>query len=193
MSDMIWLASTSPRRKKLLAKLLGRKFRIIKPDYDESCLSIKDPKGFVLKAAHNKLLSVLNKVKNGIVISADTIVVLKGKILGKPYNEANSRKMLRDISGKNVYVFTSICVADAGSKKIVKKYEKSKVSIKKLSSEQIESYIRTKEPFDKAGAFAVQGKGSFLVENVEGDYDNVVGLPLKLLSKILKGFGVNVA
>ena len=136
---------------------------------------------------------VAKKAGDSVVISADTIVWLDGMMLGKPSDRAEAKKMLEKLSGKTHEVYTGVCVTDSENGKSVSDYEVTKVKFRKLDSDEIDRYINTGEPMDKAGAYGIQGKGCLLVEAIEGDYLNVVGLPAVKLSRILKEeFNINI-
>ncbi len=161
-----------------MKQYFGNAVKFIKPDYDE-----EKQKG---DHALGKALSALKNIQSGIVIGADTIVICNKYVLGKPGNASNTRKMLELISGKIVKVITSMAVINVDKETIVDAAETTHVKIKKLSKKDIDEYIKTKEPFDKAGAFAIQGHGALIVEWIKGDYNNVVGLPIYRLNNILK-------
>lgn len=186
----LFLASASPRRKELL-ELIGLDFEIISSNYEENLNLKNNPVEIVKNLALGKAKNVAGRVKNGIVIGSDTVVVLKGKILGKPKHEEGAKEMLNDISGKELEIYSGVALVDTESDKFLTDYVVSKVRIKKLSKGEIENYVATGEPLDKAGAFGIQGKGALIVENIKGDYFNIVGLPLFKLSEMLKEFGVN--
>lgn len=190
-SRKVFLASDSPRRKELLTYILRNKFKIIRHLHNED-IKIKDPVKHAKANAAGKALAGAYRVKNGIVIGADTIVVCKGKILGKPGTKKKASDMLRFISGRSVDVVTGISVIDSGTSRARTSAVKTKLKIRKLSADEIKWYAGTGEPLDKAGAFGIQGKGRFIVDKVKGDYYNVVGLPLKGLSSLLNKFGVKV-
>lgn len=185
------LASASPRRQKLL-KQIGLDFEIIPSSIDETIQPGVAPDVAAVKLAENKAIDVARRLKDGIVIAADTVVALDDSILGKPKDEEEARKMLERLSGRWHRVFTGIAVIDSSSSKKVTDYEESRVKFKNLSSVEIENYIRTGEPMDKAGAYGIQGKGALLVEKIEGCYYNIVGLPLFRLSLVLSHFGVKI-
>ena len=127
------------------------------------------------------------------VIGADTVVYLDGEILGKPQNIEEAKNMLRKLSGKRHSVYTGYCIAHCKSGIVVSKYEKTDVFFKELSDRQIDAYVKTREPMDKAGAYGIQEKGSLFIEKIEGDYFNVVGLPVCALSKLFsEEFGINL-
>ena len=185
----IILASASPRRQEIL-KNIGLKFEILVSDADESKIdkNAVPVSIYVQELAMLKALAVAEKLKNkdALIISADTVVYLDGKILGKPKDESDAKNMLKALSGKCHSVFTGVCVMDAKTLKSVCANEETKVYFKELSEERIDDYVRTKEPMDKAGAYAVQGLGGMLVEKTEGDFLNVIGLPAKKLFDILE-------
>jgi len=205
----IYLASDSPRRKELLTQIIGSKFSVIKHVHTEDDVKELAPESLAVHHARSKAVSAAKKIKNGIIIAADTIVVLNEKtVLGKPKNSKEAVKMLKKISGEFVQVITGVAViknpksqalntkqisnskSQAPNGKIATFAETSVVKITKLSEKEIKAYVRTKEPLDKAGAFGIQGKGAVIVEWMMGDYFNVVGLPLFKLAQLLNMFGV---
>jgi len=140
-----------------------------------------------------KAIDVSSRVSSGIIIAADTDNVLKGEILGKPKNKKEAREMLRKTSGKIQQVITVITVMDAKTKKMLQDTIVTKVKFRKLNYNLIERYLNCGENLlDKAGAYAIQGKGALLIESIKGDYFNVVGLPLNALNKLLEKFGVSL-
>ena len=192
MDKKIILASASPRRKEILNNL-GLSFEVICSDAEEKVDGELPPYLIVQELAMLKGADVASKVKDGIVISADTIVYFEGRILGKPTDEINAKKMLEMLSGKVHEVYTGVCVTDAGSGKSISDYEVTKVKFLDLSEEEIDRYIATCEPMDKAGSYGIQGKGCLFVEKIDGDYLNVVGLPAVKLAKILREeFNLNI-
>ncbi len=186
----LYLASASPRRKRLIKKIKGWKLFVLRNDHDENENKRLPPGRLAVHHAREKAQKAAPKVKSGTIVAADTIVVCAGKILGKPKDKKDAARMLRVISNKVVRVITGIAVinVDTGTRPRARTdYAVTLVKIKKLSKNEIDSYVKTREPLDKAGAFAIQGKGAFLVEWINGDYDNVVGLPIKKLKSILEG------
>lgn len=180
---MIILASKSPRRKELLS-FITTDFTVKSADVDETL-----PQGIT----PDKAVEYLSRIKaeplkneNDIVIGADTVVALDGKILGKPRDEADAFATLRMLSGKEHSVFTGVSVIKG--EKIETFSVQTKVKMFELTDKEIEEYIATAEPFDKAGSYGIQGKGSLLVEKIDGDYFNVVGLPISRLNRVLKLF-----
>jgi len=190
--DEIILASSSPRRRELLSQA-GIPFKVMLGGVDEDiagCYGTPSQKAEQL--AYIKASDVAKKVEKGIVLGADTIVVCDGEIFGKPVNISDARRMLERLSGREHLVITGIALIDAASGEVKKGHETTKVEFSPITTEEIEAYIRTGEPFDKAGAYGVQGRGALLIEHLNGCYYNVVGLPLKKLVHMLEDFGIKV-
>ncbi len=191
----IILASASPRRRELLNNICAD-FEVVVSDADESTVSQELAPGiYVQELALLKASDVCSKLtdKNSLIISADTIVCAGGKFLGKPGDEEDAVRMLKMLSGTSHSVFTGICVMQMSNAYSVCRAVETKVYFKELSDEKIAGYVKTGEPMDKAGAYGIQGRGSVLVEKIEGDFFNVVGLPVAALSDVLeKEFGIDV-
>jgi septum formation protein len=187
----IVLASTSQRRKELLEKL-GLKFRIDPGEFPEKSRSDLPPEGLVKYNSIGKATAIAAKYPDAVIIAADTIGVIRNHIIGKPQDAKDAEKMLRNLSGKTHRVITGLTVLDTGSEKMLTRTVVTFVHIKELKPEEIFSYIKTGEPLDKAGAYAIQGLGALIVEKINGDYYNVVGLPLKTLADCLKECGINL-
>ncbi len=187
----IILASASPRRKELLEKI-GLRFKVEPSNYQEGMLSGLEPHELARKISLEKAKAAASKHENAIVIAADTFIVFGDQILGKPHTEKEARKMLETISGKSHSVITGFSIIDIGANKTVSKSVETKIYIKKLAPAEIDAYVKSKEPLDKAGAYAIQGLGAVFVERIEGDYFNVIGLPLSALTEALKEFGINI-
>lgn len=187
----IVLASKSPRRKKLF-KRLGIKFKIESSDYQEKMNLKLSPRGLARHLSRQKAKAVAKKYKNAIIIAADTFVVFKGKIFGKPHTEVGSKKMLKKLNGKAHSVITGFTIINTKNRKITSKSVETKVYFKKLTQKEIDDYVKTKEPLDKAGAYAIQGLGKPFIKKIDGDHLNVVGLPLKALAKSLRGFNIKI-
>ncbi len=179
------LASNSPRRRELL-QMLGVSFAVIPSDAEENCSLSQPPHMIVQELALLKGADVAKRLKSEMVISADTIVVSDGEIMGKPKDKADAKRMLKKLSGKCHEVYTGICVTDSKSGKSVTDFAVTKVEFFELKDEEIDSYIESGEPMDKAGAYGIQEKGSLFVKGIQGDFFNVVGLPVALLGKVLK-------
>jgi septum formation protein len=188
----IILASASPRRKELLRQLIGDHFLVYPSSYEEPPQPGLDPEELLIRHSVEKARDVAKHFNSGILISADTSVIFEGEILGKPHLPDKAEKMLEKLSGRKIQVITGLTVLDLDSKQEISESESTNVWIAKMSKEQILAYVRTGEPLDKAGAFAAQGKGAILVERIEGDFFNAVGLPLFRLGKILERLGVSV-
>lgn len=188
----IVLASASPRRKELLRQLIGDNFKIVPGSYHEKQQPEMPVLDLIIHNSREKARDVASLTSSGIVIAADTVVLCDEEILGKPHTKDKAREMLRKISGKKVHVVTGLTVMDVDNDRQTSTSETTDVMIKQMSDAEIEGYIETLEPLDKAGAFAIQGKGAIIVEKIEGDYFNIVGLPLFKLNKILRDFGVDV-
>lgn len=188
----IVLASKSPRRREILENI-GLKFDVVESGADEEIVPSNSPDEIVKQLAYRKAEKVSQGLKDkALVIGADTIVVLGSKIMGKPKDDDQAFKMLTSLSGVWHNVYTGICVIDTSSGNCMTDYEVTAVRIRKLSSEDIKTYIESGEPMDKAGSYAIQGVGSLLVERIDGCYYNVVGLPVFRLSNMLDNFGVHL-
>jgi septum formation protein len=186
---MLVLASTSPRRINLL-KQMGVAFEAIDPGDAENSIAV-DPVAHVKEHAISKAEAVAIKFPDRLVIAADTIVVLDEKILEKPRNIEEAKAMLRSLCGRTHTVISAIAIIEKNRKWFDIRTEETRVTMKRLDEEEIELYIATGEPMDKAGAYAAQGVGAIIIERVEGCFFNVVGLPMSLLNDMLKNAGVN--
>jgi len=187
----IVLASSSSRRSILLNQI-GLSFVIRPSELKEKIIHDKNPTTYTRKLSINKAKEVSLKEKNAIIISADTVISIDDEIIGKPKDADEVRKILKSLSARSHYVVTSFSILNSSSGKNVTRTVKTKVYMKEISDIEIDRYIKSSEPFDKAGAYAIQEKGCMFVEKIEGDYFNVVGLPLFSLIKELKGFGIEV-
>jgi septum formation protein len=187
----IILASASPRRKEIL-RMTGLKFSVFASDYEEDLNLKLRPRALARFLSRKKAESVAHKYKNAIIITADTFIAFKNRILGKPRNAKEAGQMLRILSGKSHSVITGFTIMDTASGKILSRSVKTEVYFKKLGRQEINAYVKSGEPLDKAGAYAIQGLGAVFIEKIEGDFFNVVGLPLCALTASLKEFGVHV-
>ena len=176
-NHLIILASASPRRQELLA-LLDIPFEIIPSGVDERFLAGESPEEHVLRLARAKAEDVAARKKGRWILAADTVVEIDGKILGKPKDRREAKEMLRWLSRRVHRVLTGYCILNSAFPLRKEGEVTTRVKFKPLSEEEICWYIGTAEPFDKAGGYAVQGKGAFMVQQVRGSYTNVVGLPL---------------
>ena len=189
------LASKSPRRSDLL-KQAGLTFSIIPSDFDENSVMMSDPKSYVRTLAKSKATDISKKHPDSWVLGADTIVLIDDRILGKPGSKDEARSMLKQLSGKTHQVITGYCLCCQTNNDIISEAVKTDVRFKTLSDSEIEWYIQTGEPFDKAGAYAIQGIGTLLVKSINGSYTNVVGLPLcevieSLINKGITEFNID--
>lgn len=182
----IILASVSPRRKELLKKI-GIKFKVVESDFKEFTDPNLKPQELVKKLSLEKAKAVFKNHKDSIIIAADTIVVIRNEIIGKPKDKKDAKRMLNKLSGKMHYVYTGFTIIDS---KPITKSVKSKVYFRNLSSKEIDDYVAHEKPFDKAGAYAVQEKAGIFIKKIEGDFFNVVGLPIYALARELKKLGV---
>lgn len=187
----IILASASTRRRGLLEGI-GLKFRVEPSNYAEARKSHLRPDELARSISFEKAKIVASHHQNALVIAADTFIVFEGKILGKPDTETEARRMLETISGKSHSVITGFTIIDTENNKALSRSVETKVYMKKMTLGEIDVYVKSKEPLDKAGGYAIQGLGSVIVEKIEGDYFNVIGLPLNALAESLKEFGVNI-
>ena len=180
------LASSSPRRREIL-KNAGYEFKIIEPNSDENVQDTLSPKQMVEKISQKKAHSVFGSCPNDTVLAADTIVVFGGRILGKPHDENDAFRMLRLLSGQTHEVYTGVCILNGNLETVFS--EKTSVDFYDLSDDEIKQYIATKEPMDKAGAYGIQGFGSLFIRSIDGDFYNVMGLPISRTARELAKFG----
>jgi septum formation protein len=180
----LYLASKSPRRRALLRQM-GIPFRVLISNAHEDVAS-RSPRRFAIRVAERKVTAVAPRVKSGVILGVDTIVVLGPRIMGKPANKADARRMLRALSGRTHEVISGVCLLrKPGGRKLLAA-ETTRVKFRRLSRKETEDYLSTREPYDKAGAYAIQGRAGFFVERIEGDYFNVVGLPVALILRLLR-------
>ena len=183
----IILASGSDRRKDILKKF-GIKFKVIKSNYREDLKAASDPHKLAQKMSLGKAKKVYKNNKEDIIIAADTLVVCENQILAKPKSKKHAKEMLSLLSGKMHRVITGFTIINGESGEIINKSEETKVFMRKITSGEMDWYISTKEPFGKAGGYALQGKAGIFIKKVEGDFFNAVGLPIYSIIKILKLF-----
>ncbi len=181
----IILASTSPRRREILKKA-GFNFEVISPNYEEQAGNRLFSYEFIELLAKNKGESIQNNINDSaIIISADTVVVFNNKILGKPANFDEAVKMLKMLNGNSHKVVSAICLIDTDTKEKIIKTETSEVTFNKVFEEKIISYIENHRPYDKAGSYGIQELPKEFIKEIKGDYENIVGLPLQLLKKMI--------
>ena len=187
----IILASNSPRRRELLAQIGIRDFQILSPDVDEAVESGLSPARMVEALSLRKARAAAGRAgAEDLILAADTVVALDGRVLGKPRDQEEAFAMLSALSGREHRVYTGVTVLGGG--RGATEHEETAVAFRALSPEEIRDYIATGEPMDKAGAYGIQGVGALLVQGIRGDYCNVVGLPLFRLGRMLSGFGVKL-
>jgi len=182
------LASASPRRTEILTTL-GVSFDVVVPDADESQIPGEAPQDYVMRSAKSKVEAIAHQVEDGVVIAADTTVVIDGSPLGKPVDAEDARRMLRLLSGRWHAVLTGVAVLNAGTGAEAVDYDKTLVRFRELSPDDIDAYVASGEPADKAGAYAIQGRGMLFVTEIAGNYHNVVGLPATLVERLVHQVG----
>ena len=179
------LASTSPRRKKLMTEA-GLIFDIISPKFDENLINKIFSYKKIEEIAENKCESVAKEIHfPAIIVSADTVVVYNNIVMGKPKDYEEAFNMLNRLSGKKHIVVTAICIKDTENKEKIIKSETSEVTFNEISNYEIEKYIKDNKPYDKAGSYGIQELNKHFIKNIKGDYNNIVGLPTKMLIKML--------
>lgn len=191
MNKRIVLASKSPRRAEIL-RSVGWTFQAITAGVDESRLESEDAVSYVRRLAEAKADAVASRVTNSnlkdyLVLGADTVVVVAGEILGQPKDEEDARRMLSKLSGKWHEVLTGVALirTDEPVRKLID-HETTRVRFASLNEKEISTYVLTGEPMDKAGAYAVQGRAALFIEEIQGDYFNIVGLPVRLVYELAK-------
>jgi len=191
MTQLI-LASASPRRRELLDEM-QLSFEVRPSKVDEKEILADHPRTFALRAAYAKAQDVAGQCEEGAwVLAADTVVTRKMILYGKPESEADARRMLKSLSGETHQVITGLALAEAGTMKSYLRAVATRVVFRELSETDIDVYLATGEPFDKAGAYGIQGEGGSLINHIEGDYFNVVGLPCVALGELLEEAGLEL-
>ncbi|MGZ3613999.1 MAG: Maf family protein [Thermodesulfobacteriota bacterium] len=188
MSSRLILASKSPRRSELLRQV-GLEFEVVPTGVKEDFVQGESPQEHVIRLAQAKARDVASKYPEHWVIAADTIVCINGSILGKPNNRQEALEMLRCLSGQEHWVLTGFAVCHLAKGEVDQEAVQTTVKVKSLTPAEMEWYVKTGEPFDKAGGYGIQGIGSFMIESIQGSYTNVVGLPLCELIQMLKRLG----
>ena len=187
----IILASNSKRRHEILA-LCGIKHKVVASNAVEYMTVSRLPEQVAMINARIKAEAVAKKFKSGYVIGADTVVLLGKEIIGKPKNAKHAKKMLKEMSGKTISVYTGLCVIDIKKEKLISDYEKSLVTVKKLKTKEIPAYFKLLGPYDKAGGFSIEGVGSFIFDDIKGSYFNVLGLPTARLKEMFCKLGIDI-
>lgn len=188
---MLVLASASPRRQELLRKA-GIRFTIQPADIDESPLTGENARDCAERLSREKALAVSQTRPHDFVLGADTVVTIDGLILGKPRDKDDAERMLRILSGRPHEVITGVCLVTPGSERtnVRSCSESTQVTMCQIAEDEIRDYVASGEPMDKAGAYAIQGLASRWIPRIEGDYSNVVGLPMALVYSMLKTAGI---
>ena len=185
---MIYLASTSPRRKALLKKA-GFHFRILKPAYKEDDRLKKSPSQLVQIHAVRKAESCVEQVRDGTLLAADTLVCLRGEIIGKPKNRKEARRILKKLQGTRHLVYTGVAILKMAAGSVVKKsvfFEKTIVRLRAFTDKEIKNYLKKINPLDKAGAYSIQSPHGGIVQEIKGLFSNAVGLPVERILKFLR-------
>lgn len=188
LKQKLVLASGSPRRAEIL-RAVGWEFEAIAPEIDESRNDAEDAVSYVKRLARTKAETVAKQTSAGLVLGADTVVVINAEILGQPRDEDDARRMVQLLSGQWHEVLTGVALVRAGdSSPAVVEHETTRVRFREMTADEIDWYVSTGEPRGKAGAYAIQGRGALFISGVEGDYFNVVGLPVRLVYELLRRF-----
>ncbi|HLH31244.1 MAG TPA: nucleoside triphosphate pyrophosphatase [Terriglobia bacterium] len=178
------LASQSPRRRELLA-ILGYEFSVAPSSIDEAPEPGETPETYVVRVARDKGMEVASRVSDSVILSADTVVTIDGEILGKPADKDDAVRMLRKLSGREHSVYTAVTIINQRKRETLEDLERTRVWFKTLTDDEILDYIRREDVFDKAGAYAIQGYAGVYIPKIEGNYFNVMGLPLPLVHQLL--------
>ena len=184
--EKLVLASGSPRRAEILERA-GWLHEVIVAGIDESLKPDESAAAYVQRLARSKAEAVAQKLEEGLVLGADTTVVIAGQILGQPQDDADARRMLRLLNGKWHEVLTGVALVRVGRESRVD-YETTRVRFAEMSKSEIDWYVSTREPFGKAGAYGIQGKAALFIEEIEGDYFNIMGLPIRLVYELAGQF-----
>ncbi len=185
----IILASTSPRRKELLAKT-GLEFEAVSSDYEEDMSLPMQPGELVKFLSRGKAEAVASKYEDAIIISGDTIVFFDGYVLGKPHTKERAKEMLLLLSGKENFIFSGFTIIDTKNKKSISDFAEGKIKFRNLSEKEIDDYIEVYKPLGFAGAYAIQDVRDLFVEKMEGDYEAIVGFPIGPIMKTLESFDI---
>jgi len=185
-TPVLVLASASPRRRQLL-EMLGIEHRVVPPDVDEAHRAGEAPADYVVRLARDKARAVSGRDPRPLVLAADTTVILGDELFAKPATVGEAVEMLGRLAGRTHQVYTGVALAQG--ERVETALDVSDVTFRRLSRDQIANYVATGEPMDKAGAYAIQGKGAALINGIRGDFFGVMGLPLRLVLDLLERFG----
>lgn len=186
LREKLVLASGSPRRAEILDRA-GWPYEVIVAGVDESVHLQEDPAAYVQRLARSKAEAVAQRLENGLVLGADTTVVVANEILGQPLDEADAKRMLNLLNSKWHEVLTGVALVTTGGESRVA-YEQTRVRFAEMSETEIDWYVASGEPFGKAGAYAIQGKAALFIEEIQGDYFNIMGLPIRLVYELAADF-----
>jgi septum formation protein len=186
LNQKIVLASKSPRRAEIL-RAVGWEFEAIAANIDETRMAQENAVSYVKRLAQTKAETVAQLLSDeALVLGADTVVVIDGEILGQPGDDANARRMLKLLRGKWHEVVTGVALLRAGqTQRLLVDHETTRVRFGEMTEDEIDWYVATGEPSDKAGAYAIQGRGAVFIQEIQGDYFNIVGLPIRLLYELM--------
>lgn len=185
------LASASKKRTEILSAC-GIKHRVVVSAVKEEFKNGKHIKDLTISNAHKKAYAVSQKVKEGIIIGADSLVIVKNEIIGKPKNRKEAKRFLHLFSGNTIAVYTGLCLIDMPAGKTVSGVQVSGLKVKPLSDSEIEKYLKILKSYDKAGGFSIEGAGAIIFDDIRGSYFNILGLPLFKLKQLLKKLNINI-
>ncbi|MFH1231563.1 MAG: Maf family nucleotide pyrophosphatase [Planctomycetota bacterium] len=190
MKPIIILASASTRRSQILSQC-GIPHQIVASGIKEIMDSQKGPAYNTVFNACLKAETVSKQFKTGYVIGVDTIVLSGKRLIGKPRTKREAKNLLKEFSGKNIFVYTGICIKDVRKQKTVKSFVASKIRVKKIKNKMLNRFLKLSGPFDKAGGFSIEGVGAFIFDDIEGSFYNILGLPIIKLNELFERLGVN--
>jgi septum formation protein len=183
LNEKLVLASRSPRRAEIL-NAVGWPYEMVPANIDESRFEFEAAVVYVRRLAQTKAETVAKNLPSSLVLGADTVVLVDDEVLGQPSDSEDARRMLKLLSGRWHEVLTAVALLRAGENRSVVDHEKTRVRFAEMSGDEIDWYVKTGEPMDKAGAYAVQGSGALFIEEIQGDYFNIVGLPVRLVYEL---------
>jgi len=182
--EKVVLASESPRRREIMTAV-GWPFEVRTPDVDESVRPGEDPVAYVQRLAQEKALAVTKQIETGLVLAADTTVVIEREILGKPEDDEDAKRMLRLLNGKWHEVLTGVSLVRVNGPTVTS-FERTRVRFAAMTDQEIDWYVSLGEPLGKAGAYGIQGPAALFIKEIEGDYLNIIGLPVRLVYELLR-------
>lgn len=192
MKPRLILASTSPTRRKI-AESIGFKFEVIPSNYKEDMNIKSTPEDLAMTLAFGKAEDVAKNINEGIVIGIDTFVYFEGEIIGKPEDKEDAFRIIKKLSDKTHFIYSGIALIDTRNKNMIKDFEITKVKFRDLNDNEILKYAETGEPMNKSGAYAIQEKGAFLIEKIDGCFYNITGFPINKIISGLKKLNVDIS